>query len=165
VVLTNLFDNYFYVLVNNRHGGFTQNVIDVYSPGQVVFADLNQDGNLDAVIGDYGVGGGYIYLGDGQGGLTYKETIDSLDNGPGVIAVADVNGDGVPDLLMASGDVLIYLGKGGANFEPPFYIGAGPDPANVLLQNLHGQPASAGLPDIVAPDGSGGVMVLINKTK
>jgi hypothetical protein len=31
--------------------------------------------------------------------------------------------------------------------------------------NLHGQPAAAGKPDLVAPDGSGGVMVLINTSK
>ena len=35
----------------------------------------------------------------------------------------------------------------------------------VLLANLHGQSASAGLPDIVLPDYSGRVMPLINDTK
>jgi hypothetical protein len=33
------------------------------------------------------------------------------------------------------------------------------------VANLHGQAASAGLPDIVAPDLSFGVMALINQTK
>jgi hypothetical protein len=33
------------------------------------------------------------------------------------------------------------------------------------VANVHGQLASAGLPDIVAPDTSGGVMTLINQTK
>jgi len=44
---------------------------------------------------------------------------------------------------------------------PTFAVGAG----QVFMQNLHGQPSTAGLPDLVAPDGSGGVMVLINITK
>jgi hypothetical protein len=33
------------------------------------------------------------------------------------------------------------------------------------MQNLHGQAASAGLPDLSAPDSTGGVTVLINITK
>ncbi len=165
IVLTNLFDNYFYVLINNQHGGFTQSVIDNYSPGQVVFADLNGDGKLDAAIGENGFGGVYIYLGDGHGNLTYKETVSSLGNISDVFSVADVNGDGIPDLLLTGGDIAICFGKGGGGFESPLYIGAGPSPASVLAQNLHGQPSLLGLPDIVVPDASEGVVVLINKTK
>ena len=48
---------------------------------------------------------------------------------------------------------------------PTFAVGAGPGAGQVFMQNLHGQPSTAGLPDLVAPDGSGGVMVLINITK
>jgi len=33
------------------------------------------------------------------------------------------------------------------------------------MQNLQGQSPSAGLPDIVAPDSSGGVTVLLNITR
>ena len=80
--------------------------------------------------------------------------------------VADVNGDGIPDILQLESDTLeIYLGKGDATYATPFYIGTGPSPGSVLTENLHGQSPSAGLPDIVAPDYSGGVMVLINRTK
>ena len=50
-------------------------------------------------------------------------------------------------------------------FATPFYIGAGPNPGGILAENLHGQPATAGRPDLVAPDISGGVMVLINTSK
>jgi hypothetical protein len=35
----------------------------------------------------------------------------------------------------------------------------------ILTQHLHGQPPKAGLPDLVAPDSSGGITVLINLTK
>ena len=50
-------------------------------------------------------------------------------------------------------------------YATPFYIGTGPSPSTILVENLHGQSASTGLPDIVAPDNSGGVMVLLNLTK
>jgi hypothetical protein len=35
----------------------------------------------------------------------------------------------------------------------------------LLVANLHGQSATKGLPDIVSPDGSGGVVELLNLTK
>ena len=39
---------------------------------------------------------------------------------------ADVNGEGMPDIGLLESDTLaIYLGKGGATCEPPFYIGTG----------------------------------------
>ena len=87
-------------------------------------------------------------------------------NAPGPAAVADLNGDGIPDIaLMETGTLGIFLGKGDGMFATPFYIGAGPNPGGILAENLHGQPATAGRPDLVAPDISGGVMVLINTSK
>src|ERR1039458_39920 len=84
----------------------------------------------------------------------------------GAVMVADLNGDGIPDIgLMEAGTLGIFLGKGNGTFATPYYIGAGENPGNVVAVNLHGQPASAGRPDIVVPDLSGGVMVLINTSK
>ena len=59
----------------------------------------------------------------------------------------------------------VYLGRGGATYATPLYIGTGPSPNDLLVANLHGQSPTKGLPDIVVPDGSGGVMVLPNLTK
>ena len=44
-------------------------------------------------------------------------------------------------------------------------VGVGPGAFQILLENLHGQPSTAGLPDLVEPDSSGGVTVLTNLTK
>jgi hypothetical protein len=159
------------VLLNNQHGGFTQSTIlpcqTVFttscSPSEVILADVNGDGNLDLVVGELILGGVVVYLGDGQGGFTQKQELTDALEAPGPIMVADVNGDGIPDIgLMEAGTLGIFLGRGDGTFEAPFYIGAGPSPADILPMNLHGQAASAGMPDLVAPDGSGGVMALIN---
>jgi len=75
-----------------------------------------------------------------------------------------VNGDGIPDLVLAAdGSIGIALGTGKGTFEKPFVVGAGPGEGQILLESLHGQ--SAGLPDLVAPDTSGAVWVLLNLTK
>jgi VCBS repeat protein/FG-GAP repeat protein len=165
LVLTETFTSTnIYVLLNNQQGGFNQSVLTAYGVFQILLADLNRDGNLDALFSVSG-GGAYVYLGDGKGGLTYKETLVGAA-APGPVMVADVDGDAIPDIGVMGGDTLaIFLGNGDGTFQVPFYIGGGPSPGDVLVENLHGQLPSAGLPDIVAPDTSGGVMVLINTTK
>jgi hypothetical protein len=82
------------------------------------------------------------------------------------VQIGDVNGDGIPDLLLAAdGSIGIALGNGDGTFPAPFVEGAGSGLGQVFLQNLHGQSPKAGLPDISAPDSTGGITVLINLTK
>jgi len=59
----------------------------------------------------------------------------------------------------------IVYGRGDGSFAPQQYVGTGNGAGQIILSNVHGQPASANLPDIVEPDGGGGVMVLINTTQ
>jgi len=156
-----------YVLLNDQQGKF--NLVPTTFGGesaQAVLADLNGDGNLDLVISYIQGGGAGVYLGNGQGGFTSQTGLPDPIGFLATLMVADLNGDGIPDILDLEGDTLqIYLGIGNATYESPFYIGTGPSPASILTANLHGQAATKGLPDIVAPDYSGGVMVLINTTK
>jgi len=85
--------------------------------------------------------------------------------GASVIGISDLNGDGIPDLVVSEGGggstLGILLGKGNGTFGEPYYVGAGPFPGDILLENLHGQSAC---PDIAVPDVTGGVMVLIDVT-
>lgn len=166
LVITDSFESYIYVLLNDHLGGFSQtviNTIDQYPATQVVLAPLKPGGPQDMIVATP-IGGAAIYTNNGKGVFTYKEATFPVIY-TGVLAVSDVNGDGLPDLIITGGSTIaILLGKGNASFADPYYIGAGPAPGDLLLQNLHGQAASAGLPDIVVPDVTGGVMVLINTT-
>jgi hypothetical protein len=175
LVLTNNYGGFHaFVMLNNQHNGFTQltTYFGEYTDDPVL-ADLNGDGYLDLVLFNTSttpngppIAPG-IYLGNGKGDFTYKESLSNpFGNAAGLTLVADVNGDGIPDICaLVSNTVSIFLGEGGANYATPFSIGTGPSPGDILVSNLHGQSLTAGLPDIVAPDSSGGVMVLINTTK
>jgi len=161
-----------YVLLNDQHGGFTLSTI----PGiplsyfvSVVLADLNGDGKLDAIVqmvaGLHGSASD-IYLGNGKGGFKLVQSAISYSGvRPTLPQIGDVNGDGVPDLLFLVNAIQILLGKGDGTFLNPG-LSFGPAGNQVLLENLHGQPSSAGKPDLVAPGVLGNsVAVLVNLTR
>ena len=100
------------VLVSQQNSSVSQGVL---------VADLNNDKKLDLVWN------GAVYLGNGDG--TFQQAPLGLSGTP--LAVADLNGDGIPDLLMGStgpGSTSIYAGNGNGTFQPtPFYTVPLPD--------------------------------------
>jgi hypothetical protein len=80
--------------------------------------------------------------------------------------MADLNGDGVPDLVAADSArdrILVYLGLGDGQFGPELYggdgVAAGIDPVGVSVADLNGD----GRPDlIVANERSNDVTILMN---
>lgn len=157
------------VLLNNQRGGFilagSSNGLQVGGQ-QPILTDLNVDGNPDLIVAEGG--GASLYLGDGAGTFTFSTSLPSLppDIEFGTVGVADVNGDGIPDVLVTGSDTLyVYLAVGDGTWAKPLVLGTGPSPGSILVENLHGQSPAAGLPDIVIPDTSGGVIVLVNLTQ
>lgn len=160
-------------LLNNKQGGFTEvpTTFGAFT-AEPILMDLNGDGNLDLILSqstllylDPSIYGASVFLGNGAGGFTFSQTVGGQTQNPTFNLIADVNGDGILDILELEYNTLeIYLGEGNATYATPFSIGTGPSPGSIIVENLHRQSAKSDLPDIVAPDSSGGVMVLLNLT-
>jgi len=91
------------IFLGNGDGTFQPPI--VYDmPNNVVFtpmviADMNGDGKLDVVGGDYYEGAAYVLLGLGDGNLDYFQKGATGLRDTGALAVADLNADGRPDVI------------------------------------------------------------------
>jgi len=80
-------------------------------------ADVNLDGNLDAVASLEEADRVAVALGNGQQGLVEGPTV-AVD-APGVLRVRELDGDGLPDLVVAGErTVWVLAGLGGGSFDP-----------------------------------------------
>ncbi len=116
-------------------------------PGVVATGDFNHDGKLDLAVGSQRPPSIKIFLGKGDGtfnpGATY-----SVNFGPASIAVADVNGDGNPDVIFAdteSYEVMLGNGDGTFSAELSHNLGQGVYPQSIAIGDFNGD----GKPDIV----------------
>jgi hypothetical protein len=137
------------------------------SPGAVVLADLNNNGIFDLIVADSGSNNVLVFPGRADGTFATK----SLNGGHGFftgtdpvgITVADVDGDGRPDLIVAdkgSNEVSILLNKAignGFTFVPGERLKVGVGPVATAVADVYGN----GRQDlVVANSGSNSVMVL-----
>ena len=113
------------VLVGNGNGTLQPEVAyDTGSnstPHDVAVADVNADGQPDLVTANYSTSTVGVLLNAGHGVFQPVTTYSTGNNSsPEGIAVADVNGDGLPDLLTANyyGDAVgVLLGAGNGSFQ------------------------------------------------
>jgi len=137
------------------------------SPGAVVLADLNNNGIEDLIVANSGSNNVLVYPGLGNGAFA----TESLNDGHGFftgtnpvgITVADLTGNGRPDLIIAdkgSNNVSILLNEQVGNsftFVPGPRLQVGVGPVATVVADLYG----TGVPDLVVADsGSNNVMVL-----
>jgi VCBS repeat-containing protein len=84
------------------------------NPNDLALADMNQDGNVDAVVTCVGASSVDVLLGNGKGGFTATPYNVELD--PRAVAIADFDEDGQEDLAVVNGgsDTLnLLLAKAG----------------------------------------------------
>ncbi len=100
----------------------------------------------------------------GSSGATTLADITSSLRDPGPPVFADLNGDGIPDLIYADGggdDVRVYPGLGDGLFQAPIDFAVGTDPVGVTVAYLDGTQAPPDL--IVANEGSNDISILIGQ--
>jgi hypothetical protein len=127
-------------------------------PGQsIVAADLNGDGNMDIAVVDLDRSGEgttalfspmAVFYGNGNGTFKPAEVYATIF--PFDIAVGDLNGDGIPDLVVAGGEgtdplIFVFLGTSGEKMQGATNIKAGvSEPQALTVADFNGD----GIPDL-----------------
>ena len=155
------------VLLGNGNGTFQAAAL--YSSGgagatSVTVADVNGDGRSDLLVANCGCHNGTFFntgsvgvlLGNGDGSFQTVVNYSSGGPYPWSVAVADVNGDGESDLMVANscwcgvnGTVAVLLGAGDGTFQPAgTYDSGGNLPLSIAVSDVNGD----GVPDLVVAD-------------
>ncbi len=137
-----------YTMLSQPGGGFVltqfQGLIGGYNAAT---GDLNGDGAPDIVFGTP-IDEITVFLNDGHGNFT-SAPIYLRPYGLTAAEIMDVNGDGLNDIVIPGEEsTAIYINHGGATFGQPEYFGEVNPDGGLFLGNWHGQPASAGKPDM-----------------
>jgi len=160
VVVVNQDSDSVSVLLGNGNGTL-QTPVSYDSGGydslSVAIADLNGDGHPDLVVAntcfsysDCSTGGVGVLLGNGDGTFQAPVTYSSGAASAHRVAIADLNGDGRPDLVVANCyvfcGVAVLLGNGDGTFQAPIVTGVG---GYYLSSIAIGDVNADGHPDVV----------------
>ncbi|MBK5258619.1 MAG: VCBS repeat-containing protein [Thermoanaerobaculia bacterium] len=106
------------------------------APQSIAAADLNRDGRIDLAVA--GAASIAVFLGNGSGGFVAGASVFS-PNYFDQILIADVNGDGKPDLAAVSElkGLTILLGRGDGTFAEPAFFTAGARPIALALGDFN----------------------------
>jgi len=176
LVTANNGDNTVGVLLGQAGGGFSPGITyptaAVHFPQGIAVRDVNGDGRPDLVTANFASSAG-VLLQQAGGGFAaisaYSTGVNSTpvgsNSGPGSVTVADVNGDGLPDLVTAnyySSAAGVLLGQAGGGFAATstYATGAYSSPLGIAVGDVNGD----GRPDLVtANDGNGTAGVLLGQ--
>ena len=145
-------------------------------PDSVTAADVNGDGKPDLIVVDNarGIGSGNVsvLLNTTAPGATVPSFATgqtfATGNGPNWVTAADLNGDGLPDLIVANysdNTVSVLLNTTAPGATTPSFanqqtFATGSFPFSVTAADVNGD----GLPDLIVANQEGGVSVLLNTT-
>jgi hypothetical protein len=138
---------------NGHFDHWSDKVPAVYEPSFVFFADVDSDGNLDAITTDFEPSFTVAY-GNGKGQFSSYIRPNTGNACPSVeAAVADLNGDGIPDIVgtcfaevNTPGTVFVLLGEGNRKFKQVMHFSSGgQEPYGIAVGDLNHD----GIPDLV----------------
>ncbi|MBZ5599656.1 MAG: VCBS repeat-containing protein [Acidobacteriia bacterium] len=126
------------ILKGNGDGTFQAatsfNIGSALIPTAIAAADLNHDGHTDLVVantygGSFNFGTADVLLGNGDGSFQAPVSYDSGENSEAIV-IADLNGDRIPDLALATlntdgVNILLGNGDGGFRYGGQFTAGDG----------------------------------------
>lgn len=182
LAVVNSGDNTITILLPNGDGTFrpgnTISLPGVY-PTQLVAADFNGDGKIDlAVLNTCGSGPAVscfpapaqfpgsvtILLGNGDGTFSISPNQPTTGHNPGAIAAADLNGDGILDLIVMNDpdfNLTLLMGNGDGTFTPTTVSPlTGNNPRALVIGDFNGD----GYPDIAVADSTdSAVAILLNQ--
>src|SRR6266581_3585263 len=174
LVVSNVDSNTISVLLGNGDGTFqaAQSLPVGLNPWYFALGDFNSDGILDLAVADYGCSQEchpspsntvLVLLGNGDGTFRPAPNL-TVGNGPAGVAVADLNGDGKPDLVVPNFDsnsISVLLGNGDGTFQAAQNYLVDSAPVFVAVGDLNGD----GKPDLAVADlHTFNISVLINNS-
>jgi len=119
-------------------GGYACDHAACFGINEIGVADFNGDGKLDVAVINAGMQGFRIFLGKGDGTLSGPFDFDT-GSGPLTFAIADLNGDHLPDLILSNindGTISVVLNTTPASgADLSVRLSATPEPVSVT-QNL-----------------------------
>ena len=123
------------------------------SPQWMELGDLNNDGKIDCVVSDSVTNTIRVFIGTGSANATFNPPNNPVfvGAGPQQLAIADMNGDGNQDVIVANrvaSNVSILLGNGDGTFATQQAFPLQGAPGHLSVADLN----KDGLSDLVATD-------------
>jgi hypothetical protein len=145
LIVPNFIEDTVIIWTNNGSGSFAFNATYHVNPGPrwVAAADVNGDGMMDVVTADYGSIGTLTVLTNNGSGLFQvyvKPYAGTSGTHPVTVTTADVNNDGMMDLISAngiSGTITVHTNSGSRTFGLALFS-VGNQPYNVAATDING---------------------------
>jgi hypothetical protein len=164
IVTSNRGDNTVSVLLGKGDGTFgpQETLPTGKTPRSVAVGDFNGDGRVDIVTANLGDDTASVLLGKGDGTFTLgaQQSAPAPPLSPFQVVVADVNGDGIPDIITANrpaNSVSVLLGNRDGSFQTKETFATDRSPFSVAAADVNGD----GIPDIISANYEAGTVSVL----